>query len=161
MTSTKSTMARNETHQAEWYILDADNMVVGRLAAKLATILMGKHKPTYTPHVDTGDYVIVLNADRVRFSGKSVAHDKMPYYTQKTERKTYEHYTGYPGGRVIQSAAEVWSRHPEKILSEAVRRMLPKNKLGRQMLKKLKLIVGTEHTHQAQQPKELPDHLRP
>jgi large subunit ribosomal protein L13 len=161
MSSTKTTLARKETHQPEWFIVDADGMVVGRLASKLATILMGKHKPTYTAHVDTGDYVIVLNADRVRFSGKPIAHPKMPYYTQKTDRKTYEHYTGYPSGRRIESALQVWTRHPEKILHEAVRRMLPKNKLGRQMLRKLKLVVGTEHSHQAQQPRELPEHLRP
>ena len=161
MTANKSTMAKRETHQSEWYVLDADGMIVGRLATKLATVLMGKHKPTYTPHVDTGDYVVVLNADRVRFSGSPVAHPKMPYYTSKAEKKTYEHYTGYPSGRVVQSAAEVWRKHPEKILHEAVRRMLPKNKLGRQMLKKLKLVVGTEHHFQAQQPVELPEHLRP
>ena len=161
MSSTKTTLARNETFEPEWFILDADGMIVGRLAAKLATILMGKHKPTYTPHVDTGDFVIVLNADRVRFSGKPFSHPNMPYYTQKTDRKTYKHYTGYPSGLRIEPAVQVWTRHPEKILTEAVRRMLPKNKLGRQMLKKLKLYTGTEHPHQAQQPKDLPDYLRP
>lgn len=161
MTVAKSYMAKKETFQPEWYVLDADGMIVGRLATKLATVLMGKHKPTYTPHVDTGDFVIVLNADRVRFSGTPVAHPKMPYYTKKAENKTYEHYTGYPSGRRVQSAAEVYEKHPEKILHEAVRRMLPKNKLGRQMLKKLKLVVGSEHSHQAQQPQELPEHLRP
>ncbi|MBD3674016.1 MAG: 50S ribosomal protein L13 [Planctomycetaceae bacterium] len=154
-------MARKETHIPEWYVVDADKMVVGRLAAKLATILMGKHKPTYTPHVDTGDYVVVLNADRVRFTGKPLAHPKMPYYTNKTDRKVYEHYTGYPSGRRLESALQVWQKHPEKILHEAVRRMLPKNKLGRQMLRKLKLVVGTEHNFQAQSPTELPEHLRP
>lgn len=161
MTANKSTMARKETHTAEWYVVDADNMVVGRIASKLATILMGKHKPTYTPHVDTGDYVVVLNADRVRFTGKPLAHPKMPYYTKKTDNKTYEHYTGYPSGRRVESALQVWEKHPEKILHEAVRRMLPKNKLGRQMLRKLKLVVGTEHNYQAQSPTELPEHLRP
>ncbi|MDG2388934.1 MAG: 50S ribosomal protein L13 [Planctomycetaceae bacterium] len=161
MTASKSTMARKETHKSEWFVVDADNMIVGRLAAKLATVLMGKHKPTYTPHVDTGDYVVVLNADRIRFSGKAITNPKMPYYTQKTERKTYDHYTGYPSGRVIESALQVWEKHPEKILQEAVRRMLPKNKLGRQMLRKLKLVVGTEHIYQAQRPTDLPDYLRP
>lgn len=161
MSSTKTTLAKNETHKAEWYILDADGMVVGRLATKLAMILMGKHKPTYTAHVDAGDYVIVQNADRVRFTGKPITHPTMPYYTQKTDRKTYDYYTGYPGGRRVQSAEEVWKRHPEKILHEAVRRMLPKNKLGRKMLGKLKLIIGTEHNHQAQNPQPLPEHLLP
>ena len=161
MTCTKTTLAKNETHQSEWFVVDADNLIVGRLAAKLATVLMGKHKPTYTPNVDTGDYVVVLNAERVRFSGKPLTHPRMPYYTQKTERKTYEYYTGYPGGRRVQSAVEVWTRHPEKILHEAVRRMLPKNKIGRKMLSKLKLVVGDQHNHQAQNPQPLPEHLQP
>jgi len=161
MSATKTTMARKETHKPEWYVVDADKMVVGRLATKLATILMGKHKPTYTPHVDTGDYVVVLNADRVRFTGTPVAHPKMPYYTEKTQSKTYEHYTGYPSGRHVETAAQVYAKHPEKILHEAVRRMLPKNKLGRHMLQKLKLVVGTEHNYQAQNPQELPEHLLP
>ena len=161
MSSTKTTLAKKETHRPEWFVVDAEGMVVGRLAAKLATVLMGKHKPTYTPHVDTGDYVIVLNCDRVRFTGTPLAHGSMPYYTKKAAAKTYERYTGYPSGRRVESAEQVWKKHPEKILKEAVRRMLPKSKLGRQMLTKLKLYVGTEHPHQPQQPQELPEHLRP
>lgn len=161
MTLTKTTLAKREEVRPEWYVVDADAQVVGRLATKIATILMGKHKPTYTPHVDCGDYVIVLNAERVRFTGKPIGHPKYPYLTAKMEKKTYETYSGYPGGRRVMTATEVWDRKPERILHEAVRRMLPKNKLGRQMLKKLKLYCGTDHPHQAQQPREFPEHLRP
>ncbi len=161
MSCVKTTLAKNETFVPSWYVLDADGMIVGRLATKLAMILMGKHKPTYTSHVDTGDYIVVLNADRVRFSGTPLSHSGMPYYTQKTDEKEYQHYTGYPSGLRREAAAEVWHKHPTKILSEAVRRMLPKNKLGRKMLRKLKLVVGTNHSHQAQNPQELPAHLRP
>lgn len=156
----RTTVAKKETFQPEWYVVDGTDQIVGRFATKLATILMGKHKPTYTPHVDTGDYVIVTNAHLVRFSGSSVSHDQHPSFTTKFLRKEYDHYTGYPSGRKVITAAELWKRHPERILEEAVRRMLPKNKLGRQMLKKLKLFCGPEHTHQSQQPVELPEHLR-
>ena len=158
---TKTYMAKKETIQPNWYVIDADGQIVGRLASRLATILMGKHKPTYTPHVDCGDCVIVLNVDRVRFSGRPLAHPRHPYFSTKMLAKTYERYTGYPGGRRIIPAQEMWEKHPDLILREAVRRMLPKNKLGRAMLKKLKLYIGTEHPHQAQQPVELPEHLRP
>lgn len=160
-TTSKTTLAKKETFQPQWYVLDADGMIIGRLATRLATVLMGKHKPTYTPNVDTGDFVVVLNADRVRFSGAPVTHGAMPYFTQKTAEKTYQHYTGYPSGLRIQAAGNLWEKHPLKLLEEAVRRMLPKNKLGRKMLGKLKLYVGTEHPHQAQNPAELPAHLRP
>jgi len=154
-------MARQETVSPCWYVVDADRQIVGRLATKLATILMGKHKPTYTPHVDCGDYLIVINAERVRFSGKPLAHERHPYFTSKMLAKTYERYSGYPGGRHVQTAAEVWERKPEAILREAVRRMLPKNKLGRKMLSKLKLYIGPDHPHQAQRPVELPEYLWP
>lgn len=157
---TKSYMAKKEEVQPRWYVVDGEAQIVGRLAAKVATVLMGKHKPSYTPHVDCGDYVIVLNVDRVRFSGSPLAHPKHPHFTTKMQNKTYERYSGYPGGRRVMSAIEVWERHPERILREAVRRMLPKTKLGRSMLKKLKLYTGAEHPHQAQQPEQLPDHLR-
>lgn len=158
--TTKTYMARKEDVAPKWYVVDADGRIVGRLAAKIATVLMGKHKPTYTPHVECGDFVIVVNAERVRFSGGGLAHPEHPYFTTKMLKKTYEKYTGYPGGRRITTAARLWERHPERILREAVRRMLPKNKLGRRMLDKLKLHVGPEHPHQAQQPEELPEHLR-
>lgn len=155
----KSFMATKQTIQPEWYVVDADNQIVGRLATRLATILMGKHKPTYTPHVDTGDFVVVVNADKVRFSGQPLAHDTHPYFTNKMLTRTYERYSGYPGGRKVETAADLLARTPEKILREAVRRMLPKNKLGRQMLKKLKLYAGPNHPHQAQLPQEMPSHL--
>jgi len=157
----KTFMAKKEDVEPRWYVIDADALIVGRLATKLAMVLMGKHKPTYTPHVDCGDCVIVLNAHRVRFSGRELAHPDHPYFTTKMQKKTYEKYTGYPGGRRVTAAVDVWKKHPERILYEAVRRMLPKNKLGRAMLKKLKLFNQPTHNHQAQNPEELPQHLRP
>lgn len=156
-----TTMAKKETVEQKWYVLDADAQIVGRLASSLATVLMGKHKACYTPHVDCGDYVIVLNADRVRYTGREVAHPRNPYYTSKMEQRTHERYSGYPSGRKVMTLGDVWERHPERLLREAVRRMLPKNKLGRHMLKKLKLYVGTEHPHQAQQAVEMPEYLLP
>ncbi|MFV0446590.1 MAG: 50S ribosomal protein L13, partial [Planctomycetaceae bacterium] len=138
----KSFIANSQDVQPSWYVVDADGAIVGRLAAKLATVLMGKHKPTYTPHVDTGDVVVVVNADKVRFSGKPMRHAKHPNLTRKMFTRTYEKYTFYPGGHKVRTAAELLDRKPEMILEEAVRRMLPKNKLGRKMLKKLKLYAG-------------------
>ena len=159
--STSCYMTKKEEVRPQWFVVDADGQLVGRLATKIATILMGKHKPGYTPHVDTGDYVIVTNVERVRFGGKGLAHPRHPYLTTKMVQKTYERYSGYPGGRKVLSALEVWERHPERILHDAVRRMLPKNKLARHMLDKLKLYSGPNHPHQSQQPQELPEHLRP
>jgi large subunit ribosomal protein L13 len=153
----KTFVAKKETYEPRWYVVDADGMLVGRLANKLATILMGKHRPTYTPHVDTGDFVVVVNADKVRFSGKPAKHESHPYFTRKMETQTYEHYTRYPGGRKIRTAADMLEKKPEFILQEAVRRMLPKNNLGRHMLKKLKLYSGANHPHQSQQPEALPE----
>ena len=157
----RSTMARNETVTHNWFVVDAGGHIVGRLATQIATVLMGKHRPDYTPHVDTGDYVVVLNAHRVRFSGKSMAHQSHPQFTKKMLRKTYERYTGSPSGRKWTTAAEVLERAPERILHEAVRRMLPKNKLGRKMLDKLKIYCGDEHPHQAQNPQSFPEYLLP
>lgn len=155
----RSYMAKKETVQPDWFLCDATGEVVGRLASRLATILMGKHKPTYTPHVDTGDFVVVVNVEKIRFSGREVAHPTNPNFTSKMQTKEYDWYTGYPGGRKVVTA-DVWlETHPDRILSEAVRRMLPKNKLGRKMLKKLRIFAGPNHTHQAQQPKPLPEHL--
>lgn len=124
----------------QWYVIDAEDVVVGRLAAQIAPILMGKHRPTYTPHIDTGDYVIVTNVDKVVYTGK------------KWEQKVYTRYSGYPGGQRQEAAWKLRDRKPERILFEAVRRMMPKNKLGQHMLTKLKLYVGPHHPHQAQQP---------
>ena len=157
----KTSLMKKEEVRPEWFVVDGDGQIVGRFAAKLAQVLMGKHKPTYTPHVDTGDFVVVVNADRVRFGGKSLAHSEHPYFTVKMQRKEYQRYTGYPGGRRVMTGTQVWQRKPEQILREAVRRMLPKSKLGRRMLDKLKLYSGPDHPHQAQQPRDLPEHLRP
>ncbi len=123
-----------------WYVIDARDAVVGRLAAQIAPILMGKHRPTYTPHIDTGDYVIVTNVDKVVFTGN------------KWQQKFYEHYTGHPGGHRTEVAWKLFQRHPERILEAAIRRMMPKNKIGRHMLGKLMLYTGDQHPHQAQQP---------
>ncbi len=138
----KTYMARPQDVEPKWWLVDAQDKVIGRLASDIATILMGKHRPTYTPHVDTGDFVVVLNADKVVFSGK------------KWTKKQYTWYTGYPRLRV-ETAAERMARTPERILREAVRRMLPKNKLGVKMLSKLKVYVGDHHPHQAQQPQPI------
>jgi large subunit ribosomal protein L13 len=123
-----------------WFVIDAEGMVVGRLAAQIAPILMGKHRPTYTPHIDTGDYVIVTNVDKVVFTG------------EKWRQKSYQRYTGYPGGQREEAAWKLFQRRPERILELAISRMMPKNKIGRHMFDKLKLYVGPNHPHQAQQP---------
>ena len=152
----KTYMARPQTVDRKWLVIDAEGQIVGRLATKIATILMGKHKPTYTPHVECGDGVIVVNCELVKFSGKPLANEQSPYFSSKMLKKEYEYYTGYPSGQRAVKASEYLSRQPEKILREAVRRMLPKNKLGPHMLSRLKLIKGPNHPHQAQQPEECP-----
>ncbi|MFO0951808.1 MAG: 50S ribosomal protein L13 [Isosphaeraceae bacterium] len=123
-----------------WFVIDATDMVVGRLAAQIAPILMGKHRPTYTPHIDTGDYVVVTNVDKVVFTGN------------KWTQKSYQRYSGHPGGQKEEQAWKLFKRHPERILQLAVQRMMPKNALGRHMLSKLKLYAGPQHPHQAQGP---------
>jgi large subunit ribosomal protein L13 len=128
----------------EWYVVDAGELVLGRLATRVATVLRGKHKPVYTPHLDTGDHVIVVNAANVRLTGR------------KAEDKRYFSHSMYPGGMRWRSIREVQTRHPERVVIHAVRGMLPKNKLGRAMLKKLKVYGGPAHPHQAQGPKPLP-----
>lgn len=127
----------------QWYVIDGTNQVVGRLAAQIAPILMGKHRPTYTPHIDTGDYVIVTNVDKVVLTGN------------KWQQKSYQHYTGYPGGQRDEVAWKLHQRKPEKVLELAIKRMMPKNKIGRHMMAKLKLVAGPTHDHQAQKPIEL------
>jgi large subunit ribosomal protein L13 len=124
----------------QWFVLDASEHVVGRLAAQIAPILMGKHRPTYTPHIDTGDYVIVTNVDKVVFTGN------------KWRQKSYQRYSGYPGGQRDEAAWKLFERRPERILELAIQRMMPKSKLGRHMMDKLKLYVGADHPHQAQCP---------
>lgn len=144
-----------------WFVIDAEGQLVGRLATQIATVLMGKHKPEYTPHLDTGDYVIVLNADKVQFSGSQVVHKRHPNMTNKMAAKEYVWYTGWPGGQRSITALELWEKKPLEILNRAVKRMLPKNALARHMLDKLKLYSGTEHPHQAQDPQPFPEHLLP
>jgi large subunit ribosomal protein L13 len=139
----KSFMAQKEQVEHKWLMVDAEGAVLGRLAAKIAPILMGKNKPTYTPNVDTGDYVVVINAEKVRLTGK------------KAQTKEYDYYTLYPGGHKYVSFSDMMARKPEKVVEMAVRRMLPKNKLGRTMLKKLKVYKGPEHEHQAQRPEKI------
>ena len=128
---------------AEWHVVDADNLVLGRLAARVAVVLQGKHKPTYAPNVQTGDFVVVLNADKVRVTGK------------KADVIEYDTYSRYPGGRKLYSYKTMNELHPERVVELAVKRMLPKNKIGRHMLTQLKVYTGTEHPHAAQQPKPL------
>ncbi len=139
----KTYMAKTGEYNAKWWLVDATDKVVGRAASDIAMVLMGKHRATYTPHVDTGDFVIVVNAEKIIFTDPD-----------KWEEKEYSWYTGYPGQH-RETAAARRSRRPEKIISEAVRRMLPKNKLAFKMLKKLKIYTGGEHPHQSQQPQPL------
>ena len=135
--------ANAATVKRDWYIVDGTNQTVGRMCSRIAAVLRGKNKASYTPHVDTGDFVIVINADKVTFTGK------------KLEEKEYDHFTGYPGGLKQETAKNLLARRPEVIVERGVKGMLPKNRLGRKMFKKLFVYAGTEHPHGAQQPKEL------
>jgi large subunit ribosomal protein L13 len=135
----KTFMAKVGEVEQRWWLVDASDKVVGRLSSDIAMVLMGKHRPTYTPHVDTGDYVVVINAEKVQFTGK------------KWQQKLYRWYTGYQGLK-SETAEHRRDRRPELIVEEAVRRMLPKSRLGRVMLDKLKVYAGSEHPHQAQNP---------
>ena len=140
--SYKTRSVSKEDEPKKWYVVDAQDMIVGRLATSIATVLRGKHKPSFTPHADTGDYVIVLNADKVRFTGN------------KLEGKTYLRYTGYTGGLRSRTAQEMFDKKPLDVMEKAVRGMLPKTKLGRAQLKKLFLYTGSTHPHGAQKPEE-------
>ena len=135
-------MAKKETVKRQWFVIDATDQVVGRLAVVIANILRGKHKPEYTPHVDTGDFVIVVNADKVKFTGN------------KWESQEYHWYTRYPGGLKTVTAKEMLKRRPEFIIEQAVKRMVPRNRLGRKQMSKLKVHAGPKHDHQAQEPVE-------
>lgn len=139
----KTFSQRTEDVTRDWYIVDATDKVLGRLATRIATVLRGKHKPEFTPHVDGGDFVVVINAEKVALTG------------QKAEKKYYTSHSTHPGGFRVRTCKEVLATHPERIIEHAVRGMLPKNKLGRQMLKKLKIYAGPSHPHDAQQPTEL------
>jgi large subunit ribosomal protein L13 len=142
--TTKTYMAKKGEVQAQWCLIDAADQVVGRLASRIATILQGKHRPEYTPHVDTGDFVIVVNAGKIRMTGAN-----------KARQRAYKTYSGYPSGQKETTAKEMLARHPERVLEAAVKRMLPKTRLGRAMFKKLNLYTGTDHPHQAQKPQRL------
>lgn len=139
----QTTFAKAGDVTPQWHTIDAEGQVLGRMAAQIATILMGKHRPQYTPHVDCGDYVIVTNADKVVLTGN------------KETKKTHVRFSGYPGGLKTETFGSLRQRKPEALVEDAVRRMLPKNRLGRQMLRKLKVYRDTEHPHHAQQPTAL------
>jgi large subunit ribosomal protein L13 len=135
--------AKTAETEREWFVVDAENQTLGRLASRIAPILRGKHKPTFTPHLDCGDFVIIVNADKVRVTGR------------KLDQKYYHRHSGYPGGLKSVTLRDQLASHPERVLQAAVKGMLPKNKLGRRMIKKLKVYAGDSHPHQAQQPKPL------
>lgn len=134
---------KSEDANKKWYLIDAKDQVLGRLATKVARIIRGKEKPEFTPNMDTGDFVIVINADKVKVTGK------------RDELKEYKHYSGYPGGLKSKSFAELMQKNPEFIIENAVKGMLPKNRLGRKLIKKLKVYSGEQHNHQAQKPELL------
>lgn len=136
-------MAKKETIERKWYVIDATDQILGKLAVASAKLLMGKNKPIFTKHVDCGDFVVVINAGKIKLTGN------------KAQTKTYESYSGYPGGRKVRSFEMVIKQKPAFVIREAVRRMLPKNKLARQMLKKLKVYRESEHPHEAQEPEKI------
>lgn len=127
----------------KWFLVDADGKTLGRLAARVAILLRGKHKPTFTPHVDTGDHVVIINAEKIHLTGG------------KMDTKTYSHHTGFPGGLKTVTAAHLHARRPTEVLSRAIKGMLPKTTLGKQMARKLKVYAGSEHPHQAQSPETI------
>jgi len=139
----KTFSAKPETVKRDWFVIDAENKVLGRLATEVARRLRGKHKPEYTPHVDTGDYIVIINADKVAVTGN------------KETNKIYHHHTGYPGGLKSMTLEKLREKAPERIIEKAVKGMLPKNPLGRAMFTKLKVFSGSEHAHTAQQPQAL------
>ncbi|MCL6584013.1 MAG: 50S ribosomal protein L13 [bacterium] len=139
----KTFMAKEEDQKKCWYVLDAQNEVLGRLASKAAVILRGKTKPEFTPHIDTGDFVIIINAAKVRMTGR------------KFQQKLYYHHSGYPGALKVVAARKMIKEKPEEVIRKAVRGMLPKNRLGRQLFRKLKVYAGADHPHQAQKPQLL------
>lgn len=139
----KTYVAKPHEIERKWYVVDAEGQVLGRLAAQVAAILKGKHKPIYTPHVDTGDHVVIINAEKVHLTGN------------KLQGKKYYRHSGYVGGIKATTAGELLKRHPERVIERAVRGMIPHNRLGRQMIKKLKVYAGPNHPHQAQMPENL------
>lgn len=144
--SYRTTNANSATVERQWFVVDAAGETVGRLATRVARVLRGKHKPSYTPHVDCGDNVVVVNADQVVFRGN------------KEQQKVYLRHSGYPGGQRATTPERLRAKHPERILEHAVKGMLPKTKLGRAMYRKLHVYPGAEHPHAAQQPRDFPAH---
>lgn len=144
----KTFMANPANIERKWYVVDAEGKTLGRLAAEVAKVLRGKNKPTFTPHVDTGDHVIVVNADKVVLTGK------------KLEQKTYFRHSGYPGGTTFTTAGKMLATKPERVIEMAVKGMLPKNTLGRQMYRKLNVYAGSNHPHAAQKPEVLEINIR-
>jgi large subunit ribosomal protein L13 len=140
---TKTYLEKPADVQRQWYLIDAEGKTLGRLAARVATLLRGKHKPTFTPHVDTGDHVVIINAEKIRLTGN------------KMETKTYSRHSGYPGGLKTLTAQHIHDRRPTQLLTRAIQGMLPKTPLGKHMAKKLRVYAGTAHPHQAQQPQTL------
>lgn len=141
--TTKSFTPRAGDIERQWFVVDAEGKTLGRLASRIAHILRGKHKPTYSPHMDLGDHIVVINAEKIRVTGR------------KAEKKVYYRHTGYPGGLRTTTYEDMLNKHPERILRIAVKGMMPNNILGRQMFKKLRVYVGAEHDHAAQQPEAL------
>jgi large subunit ribosomal protein L13 len=144
----KSFMASPATIERKWYVIDAEGKTLGRLAAEVAKLLRGKHKPTYTPHMDTGDHVIVVNAAKIHLTGN------------KLVQKTYFRHSGYPGGTTFTTAGKMLAERPERVVEMAIKGMLPKNRLGRQMYRKLKVYRGPSHPHEAQKPEALELNVR-
>lgn len=139
--SYKTISANNATVNKEWLVIDAEGQILGRLASKVAFILRGKHKPDFTPHVDCGDNVIVINAEKVKLTGN------------KLTQKEYVRHSGYPGGQRTQNPEEILKKYPERLVEKAVKGMLPKNRLGSELFRNLKVVIGSEHKHEAQKPK--------
>ena len=139
----KTYTVKGDYTDRKWYVINADGLVLGRLASRIASILRGKHKPIYSPHLDLGDFVIVINAEKIRITGR------------KTEQKVYYRHSGYPGGLKTVPLNKMMDKKPERILEKAVKGMLPHNRLGRKMYRKLKVYTGSEHPHQAQKPEQL------
>ena len=139
----KTVSAKSQEVERKWYVVDAEGETLGRLATRIATVLRGKHKPSFTPHVDTGDYVIVINAEKIHVTGN------------RLDEKMYYRHSGYPGGLRQETLRQVLQKKPERAITEAVRGMLPHNNLGRTMFKKLKVYTGSDHPHEAQQPEPL------
>ncbi|MBN1781328.1 50S ribosomal protein L13 [bacterium] len=140
ITTVKTVVPKIEQANQKWYVVDANDQVLGRVASKVAVLLRGKHKPQFTPHLDLGDHVIIVNADKVKVTGR------------KIQQKRYTQYSGYPGGLHVRDYSRVMQLYPERVLKSAVKGMLPKNRLGRRIFKKLKVYTGPDHPHQAQKP---------